>query len=129
METKPRPPHPLNAPGDFYVEFGSCIACGVPEQVAPALVQFSDNPEDAFHQSHCFFARQPQTREETEQAIQALVQSCCAAVRYAGSDPVILERLRHMGHGWCCDKSEGEPAAWHLDRLWRWLAGLWGRRS
>ncbi len=34
--------HPKSAPGDFYVEKGQCLACGVPQVVAPDLVGWAD---------------------------------------------------------------------------------------
>lgn len=45
----------------------------------------------------CYFKRQPQTPEEIEHAIEAVWVSCVEALRYAGSDPAILERLRAKG--------------------------------
>src|SRR5580700_3808467 len=35
-------PHPNSMPGDFYVEKGQCLACGVPHVVAPDLVGWTD---------------------------------------------------------------------------------------
>ena len=35
-------PPPKSAPGDFYVEKGQCLACGVPHVVAPDLVGWTD---------------------------------------------------------------------------------------
>ncbi|HYX53479.1 MAG TPA: hypothetical protein VE783_08500, partial [Candidatus Limnocylindrales bacterium] len=37
-------PHPKNAPGDFYVQYGECTACGAPEPVAPDLIGWDDDP-------------------------------------------------------------------------------------
>ena len=80
------PAYPLNAPGDFYVEAGMCIACEAPEHEAPELMAHDET-------NHCFFRRQPTTPIELEHAIQAVCVSCCEAVRYGGSDPAILSRL------------------------------------
>jgi len=127
MKYKPSSPHPLNAAGDFYVESGSCIACGVPEHLAPELIRFSTRSEDPNH-PHCYFARQPSTSEETEHAIQAVAQACCAAVRYAGSDPVILRRLEELDAGGSCDALEGKQTSWRQGVL-LWLARLWAGRK
>ena len=87
---------PLNAEGDFYVLKDMCITCLAPEQEAPELVGLDEA-------TGCYFRRQPQTFEELEQAIEAVHVSCVAALRYAGSDPEILERLRAKGQKAQCD--------------------------
>lgn len=87
---------PLNAPGDFFVEDGMCLACTAPEHEAPELM---DHAEDEVY--HCYFRRQPETAEEVEHAVLAVYVSCCGAVRYAGSDPAILGRLERLRQrGW-----------------------------
>lgn len=80
-------PYPRNAPGDFYVEDGCCIDCGVPEAAAPDLIR---RDEDG---AHCYFKRQPVSAEEVDQAIEAINVACCAALRYGGKDPQILHRI------------------------------------
>lgn len=87
---------PLNAPGDFFVENGMCIACTAPEHEAPELMAHTD--EEVYH---CYFRRQPETPEEVEHAIRAVYVSCCQAVRYGGNDPKILGRLEKLRQqGW-----------------------------
>src|SRR5436305_6718895 len=83
---------PLNAPGDFYVENEMCIACTAPEHEAPELMT---HDEPAGH--HCYFKRQPTTPEELERAIRAVHMGCCGAVRYGGTDPKVIDRLRRLG--------------------------------
>jgi hypothetical protein len=78
-------PHPLNAPGDFYVENGECISCGAPESVAPDLIAWETIPGDPH--VHCYFKKQPADSFELKQAIDAIAVSCCGALRYTGSDP------------------------------------------
>jgi len=97
----------MNAPGDFYVEDGRCITCGAPHDAAPALMAWTDD------NSHCFFRRQPSTKEEVEQAIQAVRCSEVCALRYAGNDPDILRRLKEAGMGDQCDATlkKSGPAA------------------
>lgn len=67
-----------------------CIACGAPENEAPDLMAH-DEDEGAF--GHCYFKKQPSTREELHQAVRACRVSCCGAVQYDGDDPEILRLL------------------------------------
>ena len=78
----------LNAEGDFYVEKDMCLACMAPEYEAPELMGYDE-------QIGCYFKRQPETAEELDHAIMAVRASCIAALRYAGNDPVVLERLKN----------------------------------
>lgn len=91
-ESKRRKPErtPLNAEGDFYVEKDTCLICMAPEHEAPELMGYDKG-------TGCYFKRQPATPEELEHAIEAVWVSCVEALRYAGNDPVILERLRAKG--------------------------------
>ena len=83
-------PHPRNAPGQFVVEDGVCMTCGMPEWEAPDLITGTEA-------GHCYFKKQPETPDEVEQAVRAIVISCCGAVRYLGEDPAVLQRLRTVG--------------------------------
>src|SRR2546421_9504770 len=103
-ETKQR--HPLNAPGDFYVEHGMCIICQVPEVAAPDLMGFFKDDGGSDRESHCYFKRQPRTDSETRQAIDAILASCCGALRYGGSNRAIIEELIKAGHAAVCDNAE-----------------------
>jgi hypothetical protein len=88
----------LNAPGDFFVEDGMCIACTVPEHEAPELMAHAEGRDLIYH---CYFRRQPETPEEVEHAIRAVCVSCCGAVQYGGSDPSILDRVKEFRtRGW-----------------------------
>src|SRR5512140_315655 len=55
---------PANVPGDLYVD-STCIDCATCRQMQPAVF--------AQGAGHSFVARQPETREEEERALQALV--------------------------------------------------------
>src|SRR5262245_57616673 len=90
----------LNAPGDFYVQDGRCITCMTPHAVAPSLMGFHSTSRS---DSHCYFARQPQTAEEVAAAVSAVTHSCCAALRYAGKDPAVLQALADLGAAESCD--------------------------
>jgi hypothetical protein len=99
MRRKPveRERYPQNAEGDFYVEKDLCMMCMMPEVEAPELMGF-DN--EAWN---CYFKRQPATSEELTHAIAAVASSEIQGLRYAGSDPNVLRRLRDAGASECCD--------------------------
>jgi ferredoxin len=84
--------HPKNAPGPFYVGNSECMACGYPHVLAPDLMAWETDSEG--RPSHCYFKKQPETPEELEQAIKAIDGCCCGALRYSGSDPEIIKRVR-----------------------------------
>ncbi len=88
--------HPQNAEGPFYVRNGECMACGAPEVQAPTLMSHDER-------GHCFFIRQPRTKDETDEAILGLWASCCGAVRYQGQNREILIRLSAQGLAEQCD--------------------------
>lgn len=90
---------PENAPGDFYVQAGLCTRCCIVHGEAPDLL---NNPEEPFEE--CFFRRQPRTPEEVEQAISAICVSEMCALRYAGSDPTIIAKLRARQSVSQCDQ-------------------------
>ena len=81
-------PHPMSAPGDFYVEKGQCLACGVPHVVAPDLVGWTGEKIP-----HCYWKKQPKSPAELERAIAVLEAQELECHRYAGTDPSILERM------------------------------------
>ena len=83
----PANPRPKSAPGDFYVVKGECLACGVPQVVAPDLVGWTGEKIP-----HCCWKKQPETQEELERAIAVLETQELECHRYAGTDPAILRR-------------------------------------
>jgi hypothetical protein len=89
---------PLNAPGDFYVQDGMCIACTAPEHEAPDLMAHYCDDSMSYQ---CYFRRQPETADELERAIQAVEVGCCGAVRYGGRDPEVIRRLINGSTGAC----------------------------
>jgi hypothetical protein len=94
--------YPENALGHFYVAKDYCICCRLPEEKAPDLMGFANKTEDAASM-HCFFKRQPSTLDELERAMEALRICCCSALRYAGRDIKILQRLKQIGCQEQCD--------------------------
>jgi hypothetical protein len=79
--------HPRNAPGPFFCNDDLCVSCGAPLRHAPTLIAVDEAS------GQCYFKRQPQTPEETEQACCAMEASCVGGVGYEGQDPAILARL------------------------------------
>ena len=75
--------------GDFYVQQGCCISCGVPQELAPTLVGW----RDAQNLTDCYWIRQPQTPNELEQAIKVIRDQDLYCHRYAGTDAQIIKRL------------------------------------
>jgi hypothetical protein len=105
VDYKPIPPYPKNAPGPFYVEDGSCVICEAPYHEAPDVMAHDEEGG-----GHCYFQRQPETREEVERTISACCVSCVSAVRYSGNDSEILRRFRELGNIDACDALATE---WH----------------
>jgi hypothetical protein len=89
---------PENVAGDFYVQADLCTQCCLPHGEAPELL---NDPKQFFRE--CYFRRQPQTPEETDRAINAICVSEMDALRYSGTDPAILAKLRERGAAAQCD--------------------------
>lgn len=94
-ERAPDKPYPKNAPGPFYVVNSECMTCGYPHVLALDLIAWDTDAEG--RESHCYFKKQPETPQEIDQAVDAINGSCCGAVRYAGSDPEIIQKLNDVG--------------------------------
>ncbi|KAF0813478.1 hypothetical protein IGB42_01829 [Andreprevotia sp. IGB-42] len=90
-------PHPLNAPGDFYVEDGCCMACLIPIATAPALLVYDDDAE------HCYLQRQPASAAENSLMIEAIQLAEARCIRYRGSDAGIRQTLERCGEAEQCD--------------------------
>jgi hypothetical protein len=80
---------PNSASGDFYVEDGCCLSCGVPQTVAPDLVGWVNNEKMV----QCFWKKQPETHEEIQQAFAIFDGQEAGCHRYAGRDPEIQMRI------------------------------------
>jgi len=103
--TPPSSDAPIINDGDFYVEPGCCLLCGVPEDLAPEVFQTGED--------HCFVRRQPCSRDEVDRTIQAMWSSEVDCVRYRGHDPGLLDRLARAGMSDQADHSDrpSAPAA------------------
>lgn len=93
-------PHPLNVPGDFYVEDGCCTACDMPRAEAPDL--FGMTPEPHYH---CYVKRQPQSAVEENQMLSAILCAELQCIHYRGNNPAIISRLSAMGEMNVCDSA------------------------
>jgi hypothetical protein len=93
--TTPDQPHRMNAPGQFYVVNQDCMTCGYPHILAPDLMAWE--MDSGGRETHCYFRKQPETSQEVEQALRAVEGSCCGALRYCGSDPEIIQKLKDAG--------------------------------
>lgn len=71
------------------------MTCGYPHVLALDLIAWDTDTEGC--ESHCYFKKQPETPQEIDQAVDAINGSCCGAVRYAGSDPEIIQKLKDVG--------------------------------
>ena len=94
--SKPRQPHPDNAEGPFYVEYGCCTACSVPLIEAPDIFKFDDN-------DHCYVKRQPETEAEQTKTLRAVWAADLNCIRYRGKDPNTLRRLAELDLRDQCD--------------------------
>src|SRR5690349_11132443 len=82
-----RPPHHLNVVGNFYVETDCCLACGVPQWIAPEL--FAPLEEH----DQCFVKKQPQTPEELDQMIEVMATQDLGCIRYRGRHEATIRRI------------------------------------
>ena len=88
--------HPDNVEGSFYVEYGCCTACGVPEAQAPIHFAYDAN-------NHCYVSRQPETAEEIANLIQTAWRAELGCIRYRGTDADILRRFAELDLRGRCD--------------------------
>ena len=88
-------------PGPFYVVKDQCIICDFPPELAPKCIRMkhAPNPSDMY----CHVFKQPQTEAEFETVYEAVAGSCVQDIRYCGTDPVILTRLKRDGLSHLCD--------------------------
>ena len=99
MPSQPPIAHPANCAGDFYVEQGCCITCGVPLDEAPGTFAWAEVAGDR----SCVVVRQPQTPTEIYQTLSAMHSAEVDCIRYRGNDPAISRRIAEMGYAASCD--------------------------
>ncbi len=97
---------PQNVDGDFYttgsmipsgpdspekmIWCGDCLACEAPERAAPDLLAKLSKAN-----TNTYFVRQPESEVEIDSACRALTSCCVSALRYAGKDCSIIEKLNN----------------------------------
>lgn len=91
--------HPMNVPGDFYVEDGCCTSCNMPFTEAPELFGSADGELDG----HCFVRKQPESTAELSRMLMAMAVSDLGCTRYKGKNRTIQIRLVEAGEGPQCD--------------------------
>ena len=89
--------------GPFYVYSDQCIICALPSETAPSNIRFLPDPKCERCPRYCYVHKQPETHAELDQMIEAIAGSCVSAIRYCGTDPYILQRLRDAGLADQCD--------------------------
>jgi hypothetical protein len=88
--------YPLNVVGDFFVEDGCCISCGLAHAEAPGfLAEFEETID-----GHCYVKRQPQTPQEIDEAIDAIMISEVKCIHYEGNSIEILEKIIQRLKNW-----------------------------
>ena len=92
-------------PGPFYVIKGQCLTCELPCETAPQNIKYNPQTSDS-DDLYCRVVKQPETDEELDTMIEAVEGSCIEAIRYCGTDKVILERLKLAGCSSRCDAIE-----------------------
>ena len=97
-----RGPHPLNAPGDFYVEDGCCTMCEMPFEVAADLFGTTETPY-----WHCYVKKQPSSESEIASMIDAISCADLKCIRYRGKDAKILVSLESVNELDVCDFPNG----------------------
>ena len=74
--------------GDFYVQATCCMSCGVPQEIAPDLVGWTNE-----NRTECYWLKQPMTPDELDRAVKIIHTQELGCHRYSGKDPAILRRL------------------------------------
>src|SRR5262245_42256398 len=92
--------------GDFYVEPGCCLLCGVPEDIAPEIFQTGEK--------HCSVVRQPCSPGEIDRTIRAMWSGEVDCIRYRGRDATILDRLARADMAYLADHHHGRDVPFCL---------------
>jgi hypothetical protein len=87
----PRKAYSRNTAGDFYVEEGCCLGCGVPWHEAP--------DHFAVDKVQCYVKRQPADEAEIRRVISAMHLQEMGCIRYKGRDQKIIAAIRAKAQG------------------------------
>ena len=88
---------PGSTAGPFYVMAGGCSGCQpLPDLASTDPVAYSRGWLLALAEigrSHCRYYRQPETADDLDQAIDEVRICVVGAIRYAGTDKAVLDRI------------------------------------
>jgi hypothetical protein len=76
---------------EFYIEPDCCLLCGVPEAIAPEILETGEE--------QCRLKRQPNSTIELGKTIEAMWSAEADCIRYSGSNKDVLKRLGEAGLG------------------------------
>jgi len=99
---KRAPSYHKNTEGPFYVS-DQCIICGLPTEIAPENIAFDCPAGCEACPESCYVKKQPENDEELEKIIEAMLGSEVGNIRYHGTNPLVLRRLREAGAARLCD--------------------------
>lgn len=99
---KRAPSYQRNAEGPFYVS-DQCIICALPVETAPGNMGWDCSKECEECPTSCYVKRQPENEEERDRLIEAVLGSEVENIRYCGTNPFVLQRLREAGLSRVCD--------------------------
>ncbi len=91
-----------NIDGPFYVS-DQCIICASPLQTAPENFAWDCPTGCTDCPNSCYVKRQPENDAELNNMIEAVLHSEVQNIRYCGTDPEVLWRLRASGSVSVCD--------------------------
>ena len=97
-----RPSYHRNADGPFYVS-NQCIICGLPKETAPENIDWDCPVGCEECPESCYVKRQPESDEERDNLIEAMLGSEVENIRYCGTDSTVLRRLTDAGYPHLCD--------------------------
>jgi hypothetical protein len=96
------PSYHRNVEGPFYVS-DLCITCGLPVETAPNNIDFDCHADCENCPDSCYVKRQPESDEERDRLIEAMLGSEVENIRYCGTDPYVLQRVSDAGLAHLCD--------------------------
>jgi hypothetical protein len=97
----------MNAPGPVYVENGGCLACGVPEMLAPEIFSW----DESSGYPHCFVKRQPESDAEFAKVLAVLRNQELDCVRVRNCREPWRSQAMAVDRGAYVDDDPAEGAA------------------
>ena len=75
------------ARGDFHIDYNECLDCWTCAEAAPNNIRMNENGATVL-------VKQPTSRLEVDQIIEAMRVCCVQPIHYSGNDPYIIETIR-----------------------------------